>query len=61
MNRRQLLGFTVSVILFLALVFLHWLGPIFGYSFPKAWMIGGLILVGLAWGIYRQTDYARKN
>jgi small neutral amino acid transporter SnatA (MarC family) len=61
MTKRQLFGLTVTVVMFLAFVFANWLAPIFGYSFPQTWTIGGCIVFALAWGIYRQTDFARKN
>ena len=61
MTKRQLVGFTVTVVMFLAFVFAHWLAPIFGYSFPQKCTIGGCILFALAWGVYSQTDFARKN
>ena len=61
MTKRQLVGFTVSVVMFLTFVSAHWLAPIFGYRFPQTWTIGSCILIGLAWGIYHRTDFARKN
>ena len=61
MRKRQLTGFTVAVVVFLGIVFAYWLAPIVGYTLPQKWVVRGVLLVGIAWGIYYKSEFARKN
>ena len=60
MNKRQLYGFTVFLTLILALVFAAWLAPIIGYTFPFRWALIGGSIVSTGWGLYSNSNFAKK-
>ena len=61
LTKRQLYAFTAAVAIMLTLVFACWLAPIVGYTFGCDWALIGCGVVATAWGIFRQTPYAKKK